>query len=69
MYRGKVILAIPAAAVLEIQFQIGGVKGILDDFVEMDVAAIGDEGRKGSVLHKPGHVFLLSVDVRSCDWL
>ena len=44
MERGEAVAARTGAAIHEIQVQIGCPQGILDDFVELDGAAVDDNG-------------------------
>ena len=44
MERWKAVAATSGTAIHEIQVQIGCPQGILDDFVELDGAAVDDKG-------------------------
>ena len=57
-------MADSAAAILEIEVELGGPDGIPDDFVELDGAAVGDDGSfGGALLAHPGDILVASVQV------
>ncbi len=63
MYRRKTVDAHAAAAILKVELHIGGPKGVVDNLVEVDVAAVLDEGRLGGeLLAHPGDVLVAAID-------
>lgn len=68
VYRRKAVQAGAGAAINEIEFQIRGPKGVVDDLVKVDVAAVRNQRCFWrELLPHPGDVLVLAVDACPCD--